>query len=341
MQDRLTTKEYRALILSGSDKKKVSSSLVVNKTGDRISSQEYRKSLSPSGHSPQEPSFSTPKALRTSRAKSASLPASAPEKKKPAGDRFARVIESIEKAFPEGQITPGEQLSVTWAGMSLLSLNELLRADHRTSGMNKYRKACHELVASSAELLSGASGVRMFDGPVRLRIRRTGQKLIDTDGLYASFKFLIDGFRAAGFIPDDDPTTITAMTHLQMVGAPSIGIDFYLALSHPPKTIIESPFAGDTERNIRYAKACMLDSLKRGEAPLASHVLYASTNILRDELPEERRMGIEAGFAWMDGAERHAVYADLGITPGMREGVARAVAAGLQTEYRSLPDWKD
>ena len=35
--------------------------------------------------------------------------------------------------------------------------------------------------------------------------------------------------------------------------------------------IVESPFAGDTERNIRYARACLADCLRRGEAPFASH----------------------------------------------------------------------
>jgi len=40
------------------------------------------------------------------------------------------------------------------------------------------------------------------------------------------------------------------------------------------RVIIESPYAGDIEVNLKYAKLCILDSLKRGEAPLASHLLY-------------------------------------------------------------------
>jgi hypothetical protein len=48
------------------------------------------------------------------------------------------------------------------------------------------------------------------------------------------------------------------------------------------KVIIESPFAGDVKKNIEYARKCMRDSLLRGEAPLASHLLYTQDGILDD-----------------------------------------------------------
>ena len=38
--------------------------------------------------------------------------------------------------------------------------------------------------------------------------------------------------------------------------------------------IIESPYAGDIEANVVSARACVRDSLSRGEAPIASHLLY-------------------------------------------------------------------
>lgn len=41
------------------------------------------------------------------------------------------------------------------------------------------------------------------------------------------------------------------------------------------RVVIESPYAGDVERNVRYARASLSDCLRRGEAPLASHLLYA------------------------------------------------------------------
>lgn len=69
------------------------------------------------------------------------------------------------------------------------------------------------------------------------------------------------------------------------------------------KVILESPYAGDIERNIEYARLCMKDSLMRGESPIVSHLLY--TQVLNDKIPEERNMGIEAGLAWMDAADKH------------------------------------
>jgi len=100
--------------------------------------------------------------------------------------------------------------------------------------------------------------------------------------------------------------------------------------------IIESPYAGDIEANVSYARACVRDSLLRGEAPIASHLLYTQPGILRDEVPGERQHGIDAGLAWRAVAQASVVYTDRGITPGMELGIERAKTAGLAVEYRSL-----
>ena len=36
--------------------------------------------------------------------------------------------------------------------------------------------------------------------------------------------------------------------------------------------VVESPYAGDVETNVRYARAAIRDCLMRGEAPFASHL---------------------------------------------------------------------
>lgn len=46
--------------------------------------------------------------------------------------------------------------------------------------------------------------------------------------------------------------------------------------------IIESPYAGDVDRNLEYLRAAMRDCLKRGEAPFASHALYTQPGVLDD-----------------------------------------------------------
>ncbi len=102
------------------------------------------------------------------------------------------------------------------------------------------------------------------------------------------------------------------------------------------RVILESPYAGDVEKNVEYARACLRDSLLRGEAPIASHLLYTQPGVLDDGVPEERAMGIEAGLAWGHEAEATVVYTDRGISGGMKYGIERAASEGRVVEYRVL-----
>lgn len=103
-----------------------------------------------------------------------------------------------------------------------------------------------------------------------------------------------------------------------------------------PLVIIESPFAGDVEGNILYARACMRDSLQRGEAPYASHLLYTQDGVLDDTIKEERNLGIQAGFAWREMATATVVYVDLGISEGMKQGIEDALNKDHPLSFRSL-----
>ena len=100
--------------------------------------------------------------------------------------------------------------------------------------------------------------------------------------------------------------------------------------------ILESPYAGNIPMNIQYARRCVRDSLLRGEAPIASHLLYTQDSILRDDIPEERQLGIDAGLAWKVVAQASVVYADLGITKGMQYGIDQAKEQGLEVEIRYI-----
>lgn len=104
--------------------------------------------------------------------------------------------------------------------------------------------------------------------------------------------------------------------------------------SRKPLVIIESPYSGDEARNTEYARACLLDSLRRGEAPIASHLLH--TQVLDDVRPDERELGIEAGLAWYRVAEKCVIYEDLGISGGMIEGIERAKRFGVLVEFRNI-----
>ena len=104
--------------------------------------------------------------------------------------------------------------------------------------------------------------------------------------------------------------------------------------------IIESPLASPTiegwVQNKKYARACMRDCLERGEAPYASHLLYAQEGLLNDDIAEERALGIHAGLVWGKFADKSVVYTDLGISSGMERGIKRAREENREIEYRTL-----
>ena len=91
--------------------------------------------------------------------------------------------------------------------------------------------------------------------------------------------------------------------------------------------VLESPYAGNVERNLAYCRAAMHDCLRRGEAPFPSHALYTQPGVLDDTIPEERALGIEAGLQIGERMDATVVYVDLGISSGMDKGIARAIAS--------------
>ena len=101
------------------------------------------------------------------------------------------------------------------------------------------------------------------------------------------------------------------------------------------RTVIESPLAGDFARNLRYARLCAIDCVRRGESPYASHLFF--TQFLNDASPEDRALGMRAALAWYDVADLAAVYRDLGISGGMSAGLERHRTNGIPIEYRNLP----
>lgn len=102
------------------------------------------------------------------------------------------------------------------------------------------------------------------------------------------------------------------------------------------RVVLESPFAGNIERNIAYARLCIRDMLSKDEAPIASHLLFTQPGVLDDNDKEQRKLGIEAGHSWIRVADTVAVYIDFGISPGMEIGIARAANAGVNIQYREL-----
>lgn len=102
------------------------------------------------------------------------------------------------------------------------------------------------------------------------------------------------------------------------------------------KVILESPFSGFVERNIKYARLCVRDSLMRGESPIASHLLYTQDGILNDNIEEERMHGINAGLEWKKVADLQVFYIDYGISKGMQYGMDYAKEHNIPFETRNI-----
>jgi hypothetical protein len=105
--------------------------------------------------------------------------------------------------------------------------------------------------------------------------------------------------------------------------------------------ILESPYSGNVQRNIRYARLCIRDCIfNHNEAPFASHLIY--TQALDDTQEAERWAGIQSGFAWSETVWeghplRRVFYVDFGYSRGMELGKKDAEKKGQEVVIRTLP----
>jgi len=102
--------------------------------------------------------------------------------------------------------------------------------------------------------------------------------------------------------------------------------------------VLESPYAGNIEKNTEYARRCLMHSLSIGEAPLAGHLLYTQPGILDDSYEPDRDRGIAAHIAWIKRADKLVVYRDNGVTDGMTKAIRHAMRIGMEIEYREIED---
>ena len=106
--------------------------------------------------------------------------------------------------------------------------------------------------------------------------------------------------------------------------------------------IVESPYAGDIEANVEYARAACLDCILRNENPFASHLFYPQ--FLNDDEENDRWTGINCGYEWGHAAAQNSVnsvliafYVDRGWSLGMEAALARYTEQGFRCEIRRLP----
>ena len=101
---------------------------------------------------------------------------------------------------------------------------------------------------------------------------------------------------------------------------------------------IESPYAATNPAMLTfhkaYLRACLRDSVLRGEAPYASHAYLCDA--LDDRYSSERHMGLAVGAAWTSRADLRAFYIDLGMSNGMRLALAAYRSSGVSFVLRRL-----
>ena len=102
------------------------------------------------------------------------------------------------------------------------------------------------------------------------------------------------------------------------------------------RVVIETPYAGDIKKNMDYLKRCLKDSIDRGETPMASHMIY--TQVLCDENPKERALGISLGYHWLSTAVSQIFYIDYGFSRGMLEAFRKGQSISILQEIRYLDE---
>jgi hypothetical protein len=101
-------------------------------------------------------------------------------------------------------------------------------------------------------------------------------------------------------------------------------------------TIIESPYAGELERNRQYLARAIRHSVALGEVPFASHGFF--TWVFNDLDPASRKLGIQLGYYFWPHAERVVFYVDYGMSNGMEAARHRLEKhfKDMKTAYRRI-----
>lgn len=88
-----------------------------------------------------------------------------------------------------------------------------------------------------------------------------------------------------------------------------------------------SPYTGNIEENIRFAKTACRYAMKQGCAPIAPHLLYPQ--FLNDAVPMERKTGIQMGLRVLASCEELWACGSH-ISEGMEKEIAEANRLGIR-----------
>ena len=100
------------------------------------------------------------------------------------------------------------------------------------------------------------------------------------------------------------------------------------------KVFICSRYAGDIKRNKDIARQLCSQATSKTYAPLAPHLLYPQ--FLDDEDQDDRIIGQFAGLAFLEKCDEVWVYAEDGISDGMKSEIELASKLGIPVKFVKL-----
>ncbi len=97
-----------------------------------------------------------------------------------------------------------------------------------------------------------------------------------------------------------------------------------------PLVYIASPFAGDTERNIKRARGYCRLAVSKGCIPLAPHLHYPQ--FMDDEDKEERELGLRFALILLGKCDELWVFGER-VSSGMAQEIAKAKKRNMPIRY--------
>ena len=129
----------------------------------------------------------------------------------------------------------------------------------------------------------------------------------------------ISKFNAEGYY---DPTTYAALS--------AIEAEEKALRAFRPIIYICSPYAGDTDGNIKAAQKYSRHAVDNGYIPVAPHLLFPQ--FINDADPKERQLGLFFGNALMSKCSEVWVFGSV-ISPGMEVEIKRAKWKNYRLRY--------
>ena len=131
----------------------------------------------------------------------------------------------------------------------------------------------------------------------------------------------IDKYNAEGY---HDPTAYEAMTIIEK--------EERALRAFRPIVYICSPYAGETESNIKAAQKYSRFAVNKGYIPIAPHLLFPQ--FMNDTDPTERKLGLFFGNALMSKCSEVWVFGER-ISAGMESEIKRARWKNYRLRYFS------